>query len=297
MATFTALNGASPKPAEGTNGAADSDRLSSQPASAEPRPAEVPDSQRDREGRDGREGQQSQSGTNHDRLPSSGGPQFGEPTVSHKRKRSISDSPRREPPLSPPTRAERTEPAERAERTEQYGRHAQYQSDLRQAHGSPQRDARRGGPADDGRESDEQRRAQQQREERTSSHEGPYSAGPVSAQSEEQAGEELLRRTSQGEGAGHGNQTPGGDERAAQPGQQHAPEQRKDGVVQPDPKKRKRNFSNRTKTGCMTCRKRKKKCDESKPECECATFDCMFFALVASAHGLLLRPHWACSDG
>lgn len=34
-----------------------------------------------------------------------------------------------------------------------------------------------------------------------------------------------------------------------------------------DPKRRKRNFSNRTKTGCHTCRQRKKKCDEGKPEC------------------------------
>ncbi|TKA81557.1 hypothetical protein B0A55_02996 [Friedmanniomyces simplex] len=34
-----------------------------------------------------------------------------------------------------------------------------------------------------------------------------------------------------------------------------------------DPKKRKRNFSNRTKTGCHTCRRRKKKCDEAKPHC------------------------------
>lgn len=31
--------------------------------------------------------------------------------------------------------------------------------------------------------------------------------------------------------------------------------------------KRKRNFANRTKTGCMTCRKRKKKCDEQRPFC------------------------------
>ncbi|KAF3936372.1 hypothetical protein ABW19_dt0200231 [Dactylella cylindrospora] len=31
--------------------------------------------------------------------------------------------------------------------------------------------------------------------------------------------------------------------------------------------KRKRIFSNRTKTGCITCRRRKKKCDEGKPEC------------------------------
>lgn len=38
--------------------------------------------------------------------------------------------------------------------------------------------------------------------------------------------------------------------------------------LQADHKKRKRNFSNRTKTGCMTCRKRKKKCDELRPECK-----------------------------
>ena len=38
-------------------------------------------------------------------------------------------------------------------------------------------------------------------------------------------------------------------------------------VIQID-KKRKRVFSNRTKTGCLTCRSRKKKCDESKPACD-----------------------------
>ena len=35
-----------------------------------------------------------------------------------------------------------------------------------------------------------------------------------------------------------------------------------------DHRRRKRVFSNRTKTGCLTCRRRKKKCDELKPECE-----------------------------
>ena len=49
---------------------------------------------------------------------------------------------------------------------------------------------------------------------------------------------------------------------------QYTPEQRRDGLIQSDAKKRKRNFSNRTKTGCLTCRKRKKKCDEQKPECK-----------------------------
>jgi hypothetical protein len=46
---------------------------------------------------------------------------------------------------------------------------------------------------------------------------------------------------------------------------------RREMSVQSDPKKRKRNFSNRTKTGCMTCRRRKKKCDETKPECKYPT--------------------------
>jgi hypothetical protein len=40
--------------------------------------------------------------------------------------------------------------------------------------------------------------------------------------------------------------------------------------VQVDVKKRKRQFANRTKTGCGTCRQRKKKCDEAKPDCKLA---------------------------
>jgi hypothetical protein len=43
-------------------------------------------------------------------------------------------------------------------------------------------------------------------------------------------------------------------------------------VQQIDPKKRKRQFANRTKTGCGTCRRRKKKCDEAKPECMSTSF-------------------------
>lgn len=45
------------------------------------------------------------------------------------------------------------------------------------------------------------------------------------------------------------------------------PRERPPGAVQVAPK-RKRVFSNRTKTGCMTCRRRKKKCDEQHPTCE-----------------------------
>ncbi|KAI9750527.1 MAG: hypothetical protein M4579_006435 [Chaenotheca gracillima] len=45
------------------------------------------------------------------------------------------------------------------------------------------------------------------------------------------------------------------------------PNQTPNSSVQVDHRRRKRVFSNRTKTGCMTCRRRKKKCDEQKPEC------------------------------
>ncbi|OAX77888.1 hypothetical protein ACJ72_07808 [Emergomyces africanus] len=45
------------------------------------------------------------------------------------------------------------------------------------------------------------------------------------------------------------------------------PQERPIGPVQVGPK-RKRVFSNRTKTGCMTCRRRKKKCDEQHPACK-----------------------------
>ncbi|PWY66158.1 acetyltransferase [Aspergillus sclerotioniger CBS 115572] len=44
------------------------------------------------------------------------------------------------------------------------------------------------------------------------------------------------------------------------------PQERPQAAVQVAPK-RKRVFSNRTKTGCMTCRRRKKKCDEQHPAC------------------------------
>ncbi|KAF4551821.1 Acetyltransferase-like protein 1 [Elsinoe fawcettii] len=46
--------------------------------------------------------------------------------------------------------------------------------------------------------------------------------------------------------------------------QDHAIAQGQDDM-QPFPKKR--AFTNRTKTGCHTCRRRKKKCDEGKPQC------------------------------
>ncbi|KXG51668.1 Maltose/galactoside acetyltransferase [Penicillium griseofulvum] len=58
------------------------------------------------------------------------------------------------------------------------------------------------------------------------------------------------------------NRSTPGTQQPSSPG--YAPERH--GAMQVAPK-RKRVFSNRTKTGCMTCRRRKKKCDEQHPAC------------------------------
>lgn len=91
----------------------------------------------------------------------------------------------------------------------------------------------------------------------------PASAVPDSAHTDEQMGEALRRATEQD----YPQTSPEGEDGSVGYGQ-YTPERRTGGGPQSDPKKRKRNFSNRTKTGCLTCRRRKKKCDELKPECK-----------------------------
>lgn len=88
----------------------------------------------------------------------------------------------------------------------------------------------------------------------------------MSAQSEDQIGE--LQRANQMDSQGYDNTSPDGDDKSM-PYSPYTPTGgSRDAILQSE-KKRKRNFSNRTKTGCMTCRRRKKKCDEQKPECKC----------------------------
>ncbi|KAL9527185.1 putative acetyltransferase [Sphaerulina musiva] len=79
--------------------------------------------------------------------------------------------------------------------------------------------------------------------------------------------------------SGHAQTRPGssGSPEEAQARQRSHPHGSEQGQSVDDRSKRKRNFSNRTKTGCHTCRKRKKKCDEGKPYCQnCArgSFEC-----------------------
>ncbi|KAL1881443.1 hypothetical protein VTK73DRAFT_3961 [Phialemonium thermophilum] len=248
MAAFTALNGTSPKVTESTNGNMDASRPSSPErpknqgsATSETRAAgEVSTSQRERE---------TWAGPSHERQPY---PSASYPDVegSHKRKRSESDEPSRDHPLSPPERSDRH----------------RLPSESREIHGTPlsQRDYRPYG--DEFRDQKESWYSQRTREEQHAvSYERQHSGGPHSARSDDQLGESTQRIT----GSDYGNTSPGAEERSVSVYSGQYPEQqRRDGVIQQsDQKKRKRNFSNRTKTGCLTCRKRKKKCDEGKPEC------------------------------
>ncbi|KAJ9156178.1 Trimeric LpxA-like protein [Pleurostoma richardsiae] len=248
MATFTALNGGSPKAMEGVNGGnADSKRTGSEEHAnlsahtSDPKPAtESQASQRERE---------NWAGPSLDRPPY---PSASYPDIenSHKRKRSDSLERREQP--SQPARHEEA-PSQRP-------------SESRDPYGTPAREYR---PySEDSRDQQHDTWfSQHSRDDRGSAYE-PQSAVPGSAQSDEQIGDALRRATGQMDQSDYPQTSPEGEDR---PGPlyppMYTPEHRRDGVIQSDPKKRKRNFSNRTKTGCLTCRKRKKKCDEAKPEC------------------------------
>lgn len=265
MATFTALNGgASPQATETNGGSAEGKRAGSaervngpaQPSSEQQAqqqpPSDAPTSQREREG-------WAAGGPGHDR-PSYPSAHYPDIENSHKRKRSESaESPRRETP----THAERPQNEARAERSQ----HSEPRDRDPYERHDRERDYRSHGDESRERERERQREREpwyspRERRDEREAYSQPASAAPDSAHTDEQVGDALRRATEEYQSS------PEGDDRSMGYGS-YTPEQRRDGVIQSDAKKRKRNFSNRTKTGCLTCRKRKKKCDECKPECKC----------------------------
>ncbi|TPX16923.1 uncharacterized protein E0L32_003485 [Thyridium curvatum] len=254
MAAFTALNGGSPKSAttEGLNGGLSTIRRESEEHTgrpgqiSEPRTAastaDPSPTQPERPG--------SWSGPSLDRPAYQPAPAYSDNESTHKRKRSDSMEPRRgEYDLS------------RHDRPVEESDPSRPRSPSRDAY-TPQRDYRPYG--DEHRDHGDSWYSQSRADERSSNYE-PQSAAPNSANTDEQI--ETLRRATGQMDQDYPQTSPDGDDRSVIYGGQYTPEQRRDGVMQSDPKKRKRNFSNRTKTGCLTCRKRKKKCDETKPEC------------------------------
>ncbi|KAG8169013.1 hypothetical protein KVR01_001762 [Diaporthe batatas] len=260
MTSFTAMNGAGSPKAANANGdpigakrAGSSERTcgpaqNSDQAPKQPPPSDANTTHRDRDG-------WAQGGPGHERQPYSPA-KYADMDSSHKRKRSSStESPRGEGAAQnerqqEDARLERSRESEPRDRDpyERDARGRQYRS-----------------YGDDGRDRERDRDSWYSPHERRDDRDPysqPPSAAPDSANTEEQIGDALRRATED-----YPQTSPDGDDMSMTYSGQYTPEQRRDGVVQSDPKKRKRNFSNRTKTGCLTCRKRKKKCDEAKPEC------------------------------
>lgn len=250
MSAFTALNGGSPKASEPPTitvekPSASEERPSSSSA-AQPHPApEVSTNQNQKE-----------AWTPSDRPASFKSAPYPDLESSHKRKRSDSIEARREATTQERTPETATAPT-----------HAE----AHEAYVTPSREYRHF--REDQREK-EPWYTSQNREERNHYESQQNSATSTQGQSEEQIAEALRRATEMDHGD-YSNTSPETEERSSMSlygGYDH----RGDPILQHDPKKRKRNFSNRTKTGCLTCRKRKKKCDEQKPECE--------FVLISICH-------------
>lgn len=103
-------------------------------------------------------------------------------------------------------------------------------------------------------------------------HEPPQSASAGHSSILDAQLAEALQRETQNLDSNQGTSTggsPDDDEPNGQPHREsdYGADRTPTSGVQVDHRRRKRVFSNRTKTGCLTCRRRKKKCDEQKPDC------------------------------
>ncbi|CRK37152.1 Maltose acetyltransferase [Verticillium nonalfalfae] len=253
MSAFTALNGGSPKatepPAPESRKTPPEERPTAQSTSqASPKPpsSEVASSQRD-----------AWPAPAHDR-PSFQSASYPDVEGSHKRKRSDSSEPRRErEPQSQPIQERTPDTATQP-----------HPPESREAYGTPQREREHRQYAEDSRDPNDPWYSREGRDER-GYYDTQHSASTTQGQTEEQIGDALRRVTGQMDNHSDYGNSPEGDDhdRSMSVYGPYTPGGSRDHVLQSDPKKRKRNFSNRTKTGCLTCRKRKKKCDEQKPEC------------------------------
>lgn len=275
MSTFTALNGASPKttdpPTVNTDKSAGPDERASGAVSAHAQSAaEVSTTQRDNWSAQSSERPHFQTAN------------YPDVEGSHKRKRSGSIELRRDGPVQ-----ERTPGPD--------SNTASNHAEPREVYATPQREYRHYN--DDHREKDGWY-AQQSRDERNPYDTQQNSATSAHGQTEEQIGDALRRAAGQMDHSDYANTSPDGDDRSINvysAGGQYTPEHRQD-LLQHDPKKRKRNFSNRTKTGCLTCRRRKKKCDEQKPECKSDRLEPFLeLLLIASIGGNCIRGSFVCA--
>ncbi|PWI75238.1 hypothetical protein PCL_05896 [Purpureocillium lilacinum] len=261
MSSFTALNGASPK-------AADPPPKPSDVADKSGASDERPQSSATHRSRASPEVVSHKDGWRDQERPGYQPSSYAQVEGAHKRKRSDSVEARREQQVQ-----ERTPDTATAPTT----------ADSRESYGPLKREYRH---YDD----DERRDKESSWQDDKASYEGqPNSSTPTQGQTEEQIGEALRRATGQMDHSDYSQTSPDAEDRSmAAYGSPYGGEHRQDSILQHDPKKRKRNFSNRTKTGCLTCRKRKKKCDEQKPECS----NCIRGGFLCAGYPPQRGPGW-----
>ncbi|KFA66403.1 hypothetical protein S40285_01325, partial [Stachybotrys chlorohalonatus IBT 40285] len=266
MSAFTALNGGSPKASEPSSmtaekGATTDERPSSSSAApTQPAPETTPAQ------KDNWPAQGAERTTFHSTA-------YPDVDGSGKRKRSESLETRRDQAARDRSPDNATAPS-RAESRDPYG--------------TPQREYRQ--YTDDHRDKDSWYGGRG-RDERSPYDTQQNSATSTHGHTEEQISDALRRAAM--DHSDYTNTSPDGDDRSiALYGGSYTSEGRQDSILQHDPKKRKRNFSNRTKTGCLTCRKRKKKCDEQKPECS----NCIRGGFLCAGYPPQRGPGWQKPD-
>ncbi|SPN99560.1 related to acetyltransferase (nodulation protein nodL) [Cephalotrichum gorgonifer] len=297
MSTFTALNGVE-KPVEATIKVADQRPASAGRANGQTsmtpssisEPAKPAEPQRE-----------AWSASTSDRQPHyQQPPSYADTENSHKRKRSNTDETRRDqPPPAQPDRSPReitvqsahSEPrASYEDRERDYRRYTDEQRQRAEWYASQNRE----------KQSSYEHQQSQQQSQQSRPHQTPpsraHSDDPSSEPSRKDQGRNRVDRSqsnSRVEGDYPDSNSEGDEHSATVYATSPYTTERKDtGVVQVDPKKRKRNFSNRTKTGCMTCRKRKKKCDEQKPECT----NCLRGSFLCAGYPPQRGPVWQKPD-
>lgn len=225
MATFTALNGGDSKTSDGASGSpvtrhvGSEDRSAIQVTSQEANSGDASVTQ-------GEPGSASSLERSHYQSRS-----YPEIEGTHKRKRSLSVERPREV-----TNAQDQEQRSQAEPRGTY------------EISSRERDYRHYG--EDQREQGESWYSQQQSRDDRNLYESRDPAGSGPMQTDEQTGDTVRRAASHAEsGHDYSATSPDGDESSMLYSGAYSQDQSRDPVIQSDPKKRKRNFSNRTKTG------------------------------------------------
>ncbi|GJN87041.1 maltose acetyltransferase [Purpureocillium lilacinum] len=251
MSSFTALNGASPKAADPPT-----------------KPSDVADKRGASDKRTSPEVVNQKDGWEDQRRPGYQNSGYAQVEGGHKCKRSDSAEARREQQVQGRTPDTATAPTT---------------ANSRKSYGPLKREYRRD---DDDEQSDKESSWQGGRGSYERQSNSPT---PTQGRTGKQVGEALRKATGQMDHGDYNQTYPDSEDWSMVAyGTLYKGEYWQGSSFQHGPNKRKRNFSKRTKTGCLTCRMRKKKCDEQRPKCN----NCIRVGLLCAGYPPQRGPSW-----